>query len=223
MFCYKRAAVLGGLLAVLLYVLPAPPRVVRVLFSEKHRIDSQTTFFGFDKCTKDQSNMLKQAHHDAIILAEAALDDDRELATTAVSQYINFDTVAAIEYFGPPDKNTKWRQRIFDTFYRATTTYRGWGLSDWWYQRYVQVGCDDVAGACQGSEAYTYQRGGKFFPYIVYCPRFFDNVELIEALDRIRGSRSDSDIRKNVMNLYSQGRWIHHTDNLTEIDIKPVL
>lgn len=222
MFLDKRAAVLGGLLAVLLLcVLPSPPRVT--LFSKRHRLNSQTTFINFWGCSRSQRDALIHAHQDAVSLAEAALEDDRELVTTGVSQYINFDTVAAIEYFGPPNQNTKWRQRIFDTFYRATNTYPGWGWSDWWYQRYVEVACGKPTGTCASSFAYTQNWVSKSTKSrITYCPKFFEGIEsYAQMLERVKNSGPDR--RKNLSNMLNQGRWFHQPDNLTKTDINPIL
>lgn len=220
----KRAAVFGGLSAVLLYVLPSPPSVT--LFSKEDRLNTQTTFYGFDKCSQGQADTVKQAHRDAIALAEAALEDDRELATTAVSQYINFDSVAAIEYFGPPKHNAKWQQYIFDTFYRATKSYRGWGFSDWWYNRYIQINCGQPGqddDDCYRTYAYTDLRNkGRAIPSITYCPLFFENLDShADTLNCVRNAGPDA--RKNVLQMTDQGKRIHHYDNLTEIDIEPIL
>jgi hypothetical protein len=105
---------------------------------------SITTTFNYDgKCTLAQQAVINQANIDAISLANAALDPHSELLGTTSNwgYFFNFETRAAIDYWGPPSQNGPYRQRIFDTFYRATQTYRGVGRGDWWNNRYVWVVC----------------------------------------------------------------------------------
>ena len=92
---------------------------------------------------------------------------------------INFDTEAAIEYWGPLSQNLGKRQRVYDTFFRATQATRGWGWSDWWNNRYINMHCNDIEkekgkpGCRTNGVAYTYtpEEAGKY-PDIVFCPHF---------------------------------------------------
>ena len=89
---------------------------------------------------------------------------------------INFKTAAAIDYFGPPEMNVAEQQRVVDTFYRATQTYRGISWSDWWYDRKVNVSCNMKSyGDDCGTDgiAFTVTEGDERYPLIVYCDSFF--------------------------------------------------
>ena len=104
-----------------------------------------------------------------------------------------------------------------DTLIRATATYRGWGWSDWWNDRYVDVHCDDPAKACSDSSAaYTYTpdaADGKH-PRVVYCPAYFNVLK--GHSDRVNTIKNDKtgQLKQNVRNMRSQAtttlhKWLH--------------
>jgi hypothetical protein len=169
---------------------------------------SITTTFNIDQsCTPAQQAIIKQANTDALALANAALDSGREIlgTTNAGGKTINFQTQAAIDYWGPPSLNVPYRQRIFDTLYRATQTYRGTGWSDWWNNRYVTVFCHDVYNTCGTSPAYTVTKN-VLYPQMVFCPAFFANLSSHgDMLNKIQQD-TRGQMKLNVRNLRSQGR-----------------
>ena len=104
-----------------------------------------TPIFKNSQCSAEQERIIRQAWLDGVMLANAAFDDSDELLpnTGGGHRIINFDTQAAIEYWGPPSENLGYRQRIYDTFYRATQASWGRGWADWWFERYIEMHCDD--------------------------------------------------------------------------------
>jgi hypothetical protein len=116
-------------------------------------VSIQTSFiFTNTQCNSEQEKTVRQALSDALILANVALDDSGELLSDSGGnhKYINFDSEAAIEYWGPPSQNLGHRQRVFDTYFRATQAYPGWGWSDWWKTKYIKMHCNDVDNQCGG-------------------------------------------------------------------------
>lgn len=96
-------------------------------------IFNATTTFHVYECNSTQVKLLEQAHKDALLLVQAAFSrKDKELKALVddPNQFIDFTTQAAIDYFGPSDHSPSQQTRIYDTFYRASQTYPGWGLND---------------------------------------------------------------------------------------------
>ncbi|KAJ5232833.1 hypothetical protein N7468_005789 [Penicillium chermesinum] len=207
MLLWQIAVIVGCLGATLLPILPSPS----TLFQRRTRLNAQTTFFGFNNCSLEQGATIVQAHRDALLLANSALEKDSELLP-ADSRYLDFSSAAAIDYWGPPEHNVQWRQRVFDTYIRATRTYRGLGWSDWWSNRYVQISCGGLEGACESSIAYTMIENDPY-PSITYCERFFTDVKSYDAAVR-RIRNSDWSLTKNVLNMVCQAsvafhEWLH--------------
>ncbi len=104
----------------------------------------QTTFRIQQECGKNRTAIIEQANKDALELANAVFDDCGELKTAGeVSKCINWESQAVAEYFGPKAMNRGQRERIFETFIRATKTKPTW-FSDWWNARKVFVFCEDI-------------------------------------------------------------------------------
>lgn len=106
-------------------------------------------------------------------------------------------------------KNKKKKKKTYssqiDTMYKASQAYRGWGLSDWWNNRYVTLSCKDIDKECEKtSVAYTSRKEQKSgYPLIVFCGAFFDKLDShSERLDKIKADKS---LQVNVANLRSQG------------------
>lgn len=193
---FTRVFILGGFVVVLCAF---PFRIFL-----KGGLNAQTTFLDYKGCSADEGAIIVQAHRDALILANAALEKDRDSSKFTPGVFLDFDTVAAIDYFGPLEQNAQWRQRIFDTFARATQTYRGWGWSDWWHGRYISVSCGHREGYCENAIAFTTIENDPY-PSITYCARFFDEVFAYSTVMR-QLKRSNYVIHKNVENMVSQGQ-----------------
>ena len=83
----------------------------------------ETAYLDNEGCSVAQVKDIHRASYGATQLAAAALDGGRELVNGLPDgKYVNFHTTAAMDYFGPPDKNTAWRTRIKQAFYGAVNT-----------------------------------------------------------------------------------------------------
>ncbi|KAF4627653.1 hypothetical protein G7Y89_g10497 [Cudoniella acicularis] len=189
-----------------------------------------TTTFHIYYCNATQTSMIQQAHTDALALVKAAFSGDSELSVgDNPHQFIDFTTKAAIDYFGPSDYEPNSHARIFDTFYRASQTYPGWGLSDWWNSRYIEIYCNDFADDCTNKKtgalyaAYISQtdpntKTPRTWPWINYCPGFFDLLP--SHGNAVAAIQSDTTDRKklNTKNMRSQAttalhEWLHINNN----------
>jgi hypothetical protein len=99
------------------------------LVSKRRVLNAQTTFlFADSECRSSQQVAIVQANKDALELTNAAFDTrSDELPVNPINwmhKYVNFNTQAAVDCFGPLKLNLEQRQRIYDTFYRATDVYR---------------------------------------------------------------------------------------------------
>jgi hypothetical protein len=191
-------------------------------------VSIQTSFiFTNSQCNSEQEKTIRQALSDALILANAALDDSGELLSDSGGnhKYINFDTEAAIEYWGPPSENLGYRQSVVDTFIKATQARRGWGWSDWWNSRYIRMHCDDVDDECEGDVAVAYYKNATanyMYPGIVWCPAWFkylrDHAGLVWDIEHdLTGQK-----RPNARNMRSRGasalhELLHVRDSNAEI------
>lgn len=45
-------------------------------------------------------------------------------------------------------KEWKADHQLVDTLYKAANAYSGWGIQDWWKDRYVTLSCIDHRGDC---------------------------------------------------------------------------
>jgi len=78
-----------------------------------------TPIFKGSSCDASQERIIRQAWLDGVLLANAAFDSsgERLSITRGNNKIINFDTQAAIEYWGPPSKNLGYRQHVSITAY----------------------------------------------------------------------------------------------------------
>ncbi|KAF2728714.1 hypothetical protein EJ04DRAFT_528414 [Polyplosphaeria fusca] len=168
----------------------------------------QTTFKIDQACSSEQRQIIEQGQRDALELANAVFDDCSELKTTADhARCINWESQAVGEYFGPKAMNRGERQRIFDTFDKATNMKRSW-FGDWWNDRYVWVFCNDPRNKCKGP-AYTITNN-VLYAEIVYCPLFFTNLTNHQDLvNEIKNDKSGQK-RLNVRNLRSRATTVLH-------------
>lgn len=183
-----------------------------IAIQPRQQLSAQTTFniTGCDPNT--QQPVLEQAQRDALTLAKAALADVRPLSTLDADDFtIDFFSQAAMDYFGDPIANTKYQQRIIDTFYRATIAYRGRGWSDWWNDRYVDVTCTDVHNECgPTTPAYNVYDPKLQYPQIVYCPVFFSELKSHSSLVAAIKADGDGKLKQNIRNLRSQATTVLH-------------
>ena len=180
---------------------------------KRQDVSIQTTFYYDQSCNATELKMLRQAHKDALVLANAALVDREILNTThTLEAYINFRTHAAIDYWGPFSKSAPHQEKIFNTLDRATRTYRGSGWSDWWNDRYIWNYCRDLSSGCTDtSPAYTRTSNTKLlYPEIVYCPAFFDKLASHGTqVAKIKADKSGF-MKQNLRNLRSQATTVLH-------------
>ncbi|KAL9114674.1 MAG: hypothetical protein Q9227_001352 [Pyrenula ochraceoflavens] len=197
-------------------------RLSLALPGKRQDVSAQTTFLYDKSCNGDQKSALTQSQTDALSFASAALEDIRELVHTVDQDdyYVDFDSQAAIEYFGPQKDNMQYRETILTTLYRAKITFRGLGWSDYWSGRYVDVYCSDTSDKECGetSPAYTTNDHTMKYPRITYCPPFFKNLTSHASMvDKIKADTS-GDMKKNIRNLRSQAttvlhEWLHIDDH----------
>ncbi|KAI4673165.1 uncharacterized protein J4E78_001672 [Alternaria triticimaculans] len=170
-----------------------------------------TPIFKNSQCSAEQERIIRQAWLDGVMLANAAFDDSDELLpnTGGGHKIINFDTRAAIEYWGPPSENLGYRQRIYDTFYRATQASWGRGWADWWFERYIEMHCDDPEPKqCDDSTSAYYmptKKGSWTYDGINFCPAFFSTLKDHAELEKRIIADPTGQLRLNTRNMRSRG------------------
>ncbi|KAL9115648.1 MAG: hypothetical protein Q9227_000016 [Pyrenula ochraceoflavens] len=169
------------------------------------------TSYLFNKCSESQQNVLKQAITDANIIAYSGVKELAGPAGTPID-WIDFSHEAAIDFFGPQNKNGGQRDKIFTTLTRASYAYRGPGWSDWWNGRYIQLNCDEsILDGCLYKDRIVFagnsNKNKDFnYPLITFCGAYFDILPSFdEALDRLEGS-GDKDRELNTLNLRNKAR-----------------
>ena len=171
-----------------------------------------TPIFKGSNCDADQERIIRQAWLDGVLLANAAFDSSDELLSTTTrgnNKIINFDTQAAIEYWGPPSKNLGNRQRIYDTFYRATQAGWGRGWADWWYERYIEMHCDDPRKQCDDSSSAYYMpstEGSWTYHGINFCHGFFSILKDHVELEKDIFADATGQKKLNTRNMRSRGK-----------------
>lgn len=170
---------------------------------------TQTTFLIDDSCGNNKG-VIWQAHDDAWKLAGKVLEIEHDEQSTLMKYTIPWNSAAAIDYFGPPDQNSFYREHILRTLVLSSEAYRGWGISDYWNERYVTVTCNDPDNDCLStSVAYTSTGSSLKYPRINYCPPFFANLSSHSTMwDRIQ--KGPPELKQNVRNLRSQATTALH-------------
>ncbi|KAI9758934.1 MAG: hypothetical protein M1840_003623 [Geoglossum simile] len=169
----------------------------------------QTGFVGlfeFVGCDSYKKTQINQAFNDARI-------------TLAVgAEQIDWNSAAALEYWGPPEYTEPYRDRITQNYVRAVADEGWWG--DWWYDRYIEVHCDDLSDNCNftrpdGTEAraaaYMYNSGGfggNTYPIFNFCPGFFDVLR--PHAEVVQDMKSGSLDRFSALEMRSQASTFLH-------------
>jgi len=151
-----------------------------------------------------------------VLLANAAFDNSDELLSTTGrnNKILNFDTEAAIEYWGPPSKNLGYRQRIYDTFYRGTQATEGRGWADWWFERYIEMHCDDPDEQCKEFDVAYYmptQKGSWTYDGLNFCPAFFSRLKDHSELEKDIFAEATGQKKLNTRNMRSRGKLYPQT------------
>ena len=98
-----------------------------------------------------------------------------------------------------------------DAMYKAANAYPGWGLSDWWNDRYIQISCIDEGNECSDTiPAYNMRRKRDYgYPLIVYCPVFFSSKlpSHKEAVAKIDNNKA---LQQNLANMRSRAANVMH-------------
>lgn len=182
----------------------------------------------YNKCNKDQKKALKAAVTDANIIAYAGL---KRLARPGAApiDWLDFSHEAAIDYFGPSSRNGGEQNKIYSalifvavdsdcriillillaTISRASYAYRGWGWSDWWSGRYVQLNCDTtITTTCSKGtvNAFTSNYNKDFkYPLITFCDRYFNVLPTFDKALKDLDSANDKGKQQNLLNIKNQG------------------
>lgn len=94
---------------------------------------------------------------------------------------------------------------------KAANAYPGWGLSDWWNNRYVMLSCIDHRRDCEEENVVAYfdtQKRDYEYPTVVFCELFFKN--LTSHSDAVSNIDKNKDLQQNVANLRSQATTFFH-------------
>lgn len=70
-------------------------------------VHAMTGFFGYEGCSSDQMKKIEQAGNDLLKLAYAAVPYGAE-----PDKVIDWNSAAALEFFGPPSKNEPYRKQV---------------------------------------------------------------------------------------------------------------
>lgn len=160
-------------------------------------LNALTGFFGFDGCSNDQKKALGKAATDMLKLAYAAVPYNAKPDET-----IDWNSAAALEYFGPPSRNEPYRAQIIDDYQKAGLAYSRWG--DWWKDRYVQLRCTN-----ERSDAVAYTENNKDDKYsrITFTASYFGFLTHTQALGRMKENERQ---REWVSSLESQATIFFH-------------
>ncbi|KAI0096948.1 hypothetical protein GGR51DRAFT_578522 [Nemania sp. FL0031] len=182
------------------------PRVSALSFSRRQDADILTTFLIDDSCG-DNKGAILQAHEDARKMVNDVLEIEHDELSTLLKYTLNWNEAAATDYFGSPEKNSAYREDVLRTLVLSSAAYRGWGLSDWWSDRYVTVTCIDRN--CGTSPGWTRNNESERYPQINYCPTFFANLSSHDTM-WAKIQNGPSDLKQNVRNLRSQATTALH-------------
>ncbi|KAK8857224.1 glycoside hydrolase family 18 [Apiospora arundinis] len=126
---------------------------------------------------------------------------------------INWDSTAAVDYFGSPSENFAYSEHILRTLALASGVDTGWrNGGDDLANRAILVACNDPMDRCKSvSTAYTYNGLGQDAPLINYCPAFFRYFRSHdETWHRMRDGPAPDNAWSNVRNLHSQATVALH-------------
>src|SRR4051812_1079951 len=70
---------------------------------------------------------------------------------------------------------------VKEAMYAASKAYRGWGFSDYWYDRYVYLTCTDYSRQkdCSSGKVVAFYSSthDKKYPLVTFCSPFFDRPD----------------------------------------------
>lgn len=94
------------------------------------------------------------------------------------------------------------------TLTRASYAFRGWGWSDWWNKRYVQLNCDEsLSKSCALGNVLAvtsnYNKDFKY-PLITFCSIYFDKLPSFDEAIKDLDNSNDKDRQNNALNLRNQ-------------------
>lgn len=97
-----------------------------------------------------------------------------------------------------------------DALVKAANAYPGWGLSDWWSDRYVQLSCIDEGNSCGDKyAAYFAPKNHDYgYPLVVFCPAFF--TQLPSHGDVVAKIDGNKDLQQNLANMRSRATTFLH-------------
>lgn len=208
-----------GLLFPLVACRPGTP----VLKPRASSVDVLTSYTGFAGCDKKTAHgrvyadILKQAAKDAVTIADAGLDEIRDELLPAgypqkYHQQVDFSKQAAIEFFGPEKQNYYEQARVFDAMFNAARAYTGWGLDDWWNDRYVFLSCINEHNdeMCANGKATAYYTPDKKYgyPLVIFCSAFFDKLPTHD--EAIKKVDADPARKQNSFSMRSQATTFMH-------------
>ncbi|KAK8035576.1 hypothetical protein PG993_010571 [Apiospora rasikravindrae] len=201
------------------YVLPAlvPLFILAILlpvFSQEPDSSGYSTLLVDDSCDGNQTETIRQAHRDAADMAHTALEIAQDEPSSIYRYAINWNSTAAIDYFGSPSSNFAYREHILRTLTLASRINAGWSNSggDNSQSRPIKVTCNDPRSRCGiASTAYTDNGLDQKYPLVNYCPGFFQDLSShSDAWHKMRDGPAPPDAWHNVRNLRSQASTALH-------------
>ncbi|KAL2044016.1 hypothetical protein N7G274_003537 [Stereocaulon virgatum] len=175
------------------------------------------TSYLLDNCSSHEIKDLKQAVHDANVIAFAGIPSIHIINQPPIF-FIDFSHEAAIDYFGPSLKNRDQQSRTYITLRRASYAERGLGLSDWWNDRYVQLSCDRThAGPCNNGTFLAFTDNGRKgfkYPLITFCKEYFTKLPDFTTVLKYLDAPINETLRVNSLNIRNKDstmlhEWIH--------------
>jgi hypothetical protein len=87
--------------------------------------------------------------------------------------------------------------------YNAAQAYPGWGISDYFYGRYVFLSCIDEDGDCASGKVVAYYSSDRKYKYplVVFCEPFFSSPKVPSLADAINEINTNNDYKQNSMNM----------------------
>ncbi|MCJ1400570.1 hypothetical protein MMC11_003776 [Xylographa trunciseda] len=184
-----------------------------IITTNEGDVTVKSRLINFTGCSAAQTTSINNAFVDALRLANAVGNPDLIFKGS-------LEPLAIYDYYGRKNDRAEVESRISDNWKRAQLPNTQWKFGDWWFQRYIDIHCDDpwgkvdpTQGCITGSWAYeaepnTPQYGNPTdHPAISLCPKFFPEPTLDARIQEISdGVWADNDVR----NLVCQGSLFLH-------------
>ncbi|XXH04960.1 hypothetical protein Hte_011384 [Hypoxylon texense] len=169
--------------------------------SEQQLDDFYTRLVRWNGCSAGQKAAIKAGWESIWPIQQYYLDNN-----------VDFNSAAAMEYFGPPANIQSYQARIQEAIKQHATIQPGW--TDWFAWR-LHVRCDDPRGVCdlcgnKGPWAYTTQQDEQSgLARINFCPRYFNSPSIQDQI--AHGKSADTNTKANMDTYaFSQGWvWYH--------------